>query len=424
MSGLPPYPVKDSRKEIVFIRHAESQGNRDGIWMGRTDGPLSDEGEATLEPLGKRLSDWDFDAVISSSLIRARQTAESFADDIEIDDAFSEIHLGRWEGMPFTEVEEKHGEELAEALKTRTLPMGGTGESIQQSAERAFAAVDGLFEKMGDNQRVAVVTHGGFMQSVLHRHLAGEGRRVHAFTANTGITRIIQQFGRLRLAAFNDTGHLGPRPKTVDQYLADGTHVIAFIRHGRTRANVEHRWQGRGDWDLDDLGRRQAEALGEWYGQHETVYTSPLKRAASTAKRVALNGVVTVDDFMEINMGDWEGMTTSEIAGRWSDEMERIYVGGQDLPRGFTGETWAQLTHRFSAAVETLEPGEGLTVAVSHGGAIRSYVSSLTKTTDTHAESLYTPRNTSVTHIAITERGPEILDYAAAAHLESLGSDE
>lgn len=102
--------------------------------------------------------------------------------------------------------------------------------------------------------------------------------------------------------------------------------------------------------------------------------------------------------------------------------MQRIYRDGHDLPRGSTGETWAQLTERFSAAVQRLEhPEEGFTVAVAHGGAIRSYVSSLTKTTDTHSESLFTPANTSLSHIAMTERGPEIIDYSVAAHLESLG---
>lgn len=420
MSGQ-PFPVKDSRKEIVFIRHAESQANRDGIWNGRTDGPLSDAGEESLEGLARRLSTWKFDAVISSPLSRARLTAEAFSEEVELDEDFIEIDLGKWEGMEFTEVKERHGEELQEAIDTRRLPMGGTGETIEEVAKRAIGAVDRLFERMGDNERVAVVTHGGFMQSVLHRHLAGDGRRVRAFTSNTGITRIVQQFGRPRLASFNDTGHLGPRSSAVDGYLASGDKVVALIRHGRTRANVESRWQGRGDWDLDDFGRRQAEALRVWYGQHPTVYTSPLKRAASTAERVALNGVVSVDDFMEIDMGEWEGMTTVEIAEKWASDMEKIYRHGVDLPRGTTGETWAQLQQRFSAAVATLEHCDtGLTVAVAHGGAIRSYVSSLTKTNDTHSESLFTPANTSVSHIAITARGPEILNYAVATHLETL----
>jgi len=420
MSGQ-PYPVKESRKEIVFVRHAESQGNLDGVWMGRTDGELSEAGEASLDSLGKRLSDWEFDAVFSSPLTRARRTAAAFADDIHIDEDLIEIDLGRWEGMAFTDVQEKHGDELQEAIESRTLPMGGTGESIDQVASRAIGAVDRLFDSMRDDEKVAVVTHGGFMQSVLHRHLAGDGRRVHAFTSNTGITRIVEQFGRPRLASFNDTGHLGPRPPAVEHYLAAGDRVLTLIRHGRTQANLEGRWQGRGDWDLDQLGHRQAEALGEWYGRHPTVYTSPLKRAASTAERVALNGLVSIEELMEIHMGEWEGMTTAEIAEMFAEDMERIYRHGVDLPRGTTGETWAQLTQRFSNALTALEHVDGqLTLAVAHGGAIRSYVSSLTKTTDTHSESLFTPANTSVTHVALTERGPELLDFSVSTHLESL----
>lgn len=260
------------------------------------------------------------------------------------------------------------------------------------------------------------------MQSVLHRHLAGNGRRVRAFTANTGITRIVQQFGRPRLATFNDTGHLGSRSKLVDEHLARGNKVVSLIRHGQTRANVEKRWQGHGDWDLDEIGHRQAESLGEWYGRHPTVYSSPLKRASSTAERVALNGIIPVDDFKEIHMGEWEGMTTDEIAERFSDDMEKIYRHGVDLPRGGTGETWAQLTQRFSSAVARLEHATGgPTVVVAHGGAIRSYVSSLTDTDDSHSESLFTPSNTSISHVAMTESGPEILDYSVSAHLESLG---
>jgi broad specificity phosphatase PhoE len=416
-----PYPSNPSRKEIVFIRHAESQANKEGFWNGRTDGELSEEGEASLDPLGKRLASWEFDAVISSPLSRARRTAGAFADDVEIDESFTEVDLGRWEGMLFTEVQERHGEQLAEAIKTKTSPMGDTGETLEQLAERAIGAVSKLFDRMGDNQTVAVVTHGGFLQSVLNRHLAGKERRVHAFSANTGITRIVQQFGHPRLASFNDVGHLGPRPAALEAYVGSGDRVLTLIRHGQTRANVEGRWQGRGDWDLDDVGHRQAEALGEWYGRHPTVYTSPLKRAVSTAKRIALNGSISVDDLMEIHMGEWEGLTTDEIMERWPEDMETIYRHGVDLPRGGSGETWAQLAERVGLAIADLDHDpDGHTVAVAHGGAIRAYVSSLTKTADTHSESLFTPANTSVTHIAITERGPEILDYSVSTHLESI----
>lgn len=120
-------------------------------------------------------------------------------------------------------------------------------------------------------------------------------------------------------------------------------------------------------------------------------------------------------------MGRWEGLTFEEINERWPGVMETIYRHGVDLKRGETGESWGELTARFASAIAGLELDESeQTAIVAHGGAIRSYISSLTRTNDTYSESLATPDNTSVTHVAITERGPEILDYSVAAHLEDL----
>ncbi len=408
-------------REIVFIRHAESQANRDGYWNGRTDGPLSDHGRSTLEHLGSRMKEWQFDRVVSSPLERARSTAESFADDVELDESFIEIDLGIWEGRSLEEIRAEHGQELQEAITDREIPMGRTGESLNQAGRRALDAVDRLAESMDEDERVAVVTHGGFLQTVLHRHIPGPGRRAHAFTLNTGITRVVFQFGRPRLASFNDVGHLGSESPLVREYLAKGSPVVALIRHGRTQANVEQRWQGHEDWDLDDVGWKQAEALAEWYGRRRTVYASPLKRAKSTARHVALNGVIEVDELKEISMGRWEGLTFDEIVDGWPGVLETIYRDGVDLKRGETGESWGELTARFASAIGRLSTDdEEQTVVVAHGGAIRSYVSSLTKTRDTHSESLSTPDNTSITHVALKDTGPEILDYSVAAHLEGL----
>ena len=416
-----PYRSRSALKEIIFVRHAESQANLDGVWNGRTDGPLSTHGEESLDALGRRLSDWEYDVVVSSPLERARKTARSFSKDIQIDEDFTEIHLGRWEGMKREEIRAKHGDQLDEAVTSRIVPMGGTGESLAEAGRRALTAVDRLAESLGEDRKAVVVTHGGFLQAVLHRHMAGRDHRVHAFTSNTAITRVVWQYGGPRLASFNDTGHFGPRSHLVEANLAAGNPVLALIRHGRTRANVEMRWQGQGDWDLDDLGRRQSEALGDWYGQASTVYSSPLKRASSTAGYVAANGVVAVEDLKEVSMGNWEGLTTTEIAERWPKELETIFREGVDLKRGETGESWGELTSRVANAVSGLKPAtDEPTVVVAHGGAIRAYISSLTMTNDTHAESLFTPANTAVSHVALTGRGPEILDYAVATHLESL----
>ena len=120
-------------------------------------------------------------------------------------------------------------------------------------------------------------------------------------------------------------------------------------------------------------------------------------------------------------MGQWEGLTDAEIREQWPELRQAIYNDGVDLRRGVDGESFLELQTRVSRAMLALEPHSGETTpVVAHGGSLRSFISGLTKTQDSHAQSLMTPANTSVSHVALTERGPELLDYAVAAHLEAL----
>jgi broad specificity phosphatase PhoE len=408
-------------KEITFIRHAESAANRAGIWNGRSDGPLSEEGHSQLKALEGRLRDSSFDVVVSSPLERASRTAAAFSDDVVLDPEFVEIDLGRWDGWTTEEVQSQDSAALRTAISERTSPMGATGETLNEAGERVLNAVDKLVASLPEESSAAVVTHGGLLQTILHQYLPGGRNRAHAFVANTAITTVRFFDEHSRLATFNDSGHLGPRSSQVAEFLDAGRPVISLVRHGQTRANVEQRWQGQGDWDLDELGYRQAAALGTFYGQWNTVFSSPLQRARNTAGFVASSDPVLMDDLKELHMGEWEGLTTPEIEARWPDVLEEIYVKGVDLKRGSTGESFAELTSRVTSAIDTIEPASGEpTVVVAHGGAIRAYISSLTASADTYAESLYTPRNTSVSHIALTDRGPLILDYGIAPHLETL----
>lgn len=411
-------------KTVTFIRHGESVANESGIWNGLSDGPLSESGQTQIEALAKRLENSHFHRVVSSPLLRAQRTAQAFAAEVDIDDGFIELDLGRWDGWTGAEVQENDREKLREAISNRNVAFGDTGESLNQAAERIAESVERLVTSMPDNSSVAVVTHGGLLQTYVSRFLPGDGHRVHSFVENTSMTKVRFYEDHPRLAVFNDTGHLGPRSSQVTASLEAGEPVLALIRHGRTRANVEQRWQGQRDWDLDELGYIQAQALAEFYGKWGTVYASPLQRAHNTSLHVASGIPTVVDDLKELSMGKWEDLTSEEIEEKFPGVLAQIYRDGQDLPRGETGETWAQLTERFRSAVDSIDHLEGEpTVIVAHGGAIRAFISSLTSTRDTYAESLFTPANTSVSHVALKERGPLILDYSVAPHLESLETD-
>ena len=101
---------------------------------------------------------------------------------------------------------------------------------------------------------------------------------------------------------------------------------LLFIRHGESTGNLEHRLQGRAEFDLSDEGRRQAERLhqrlqGE--GLEPThVYSSPQRRAAQTAEIAARSWQAPVrywDDLMEIDVGIFSGLTWAEIEARYPD---------------------------------------------------------------------------------------------------------
>ncbi len=152
--------------------------------------------------------------------------------------------------------------------------------------------------------------------------------------------------------------------------------MIILVRHGETQWNVERRFQGQKDSPLTERGRRQAQAMaalvadlvrregGDW-----RLVASPLGRARDTACVIAeATGLALETDerLMEINCGEWEGLTWTEVsAGRDANARHWIF----DAPGGETHEDVAVRIADFLAGLPP-EP-ERRVVLVSHGAAGR-----------------------------------------------------
>lgn len=406
--------------EILLVRHAQSDANSASAWQGRGDGVLTDEGVRQAEALGSRLRRTHVDLVVSSPLRRARDTASHLgAGTVEVDADLTEIDLGRWEGEPLAAVVESHGQLLRSIYSGGDERFGETGERFSEVAARVWPVIDRVADRIGPDGKAVLVTHGGVIDSVFSTLLPPLTRRPHRMAANASVTHLRGGPGAWRLARFNDATHVWRRPEIVERHLADGGSVLALIRHGRTQANVEGRCQGQSCWGLDEVGRSQAKLLAEWYGPLETVFSSPLERATTTARAIAAGDVVEVDGLMEIGMGRWEGALMDQVEREWPDLVRRIYEDGEDLPRGETGERWADVVTRMSETVSGLEGVDGQVVGVvTHGGAIRAYLGTLGGDLSAARSTLHTPENTSVTHLLLTEDGPVLSDYAVAPHLE------
>lgn len=146
--------------------------------------------------------------------------------------------------------------------------------------------------------------------------------------------------------------------------------VLYLVRHGRTAANAKGLLQGRLDPPLDEIGRRQAEAIAAMIGQVDEVISSPLVRARETAGY--FNVPITVDErWIEIAYGELEGVPTHEVPPEvWQSwRTNSLYA-----TKG--GESFASLDARVREACAALADriGERDVVVVSHVSPIKAAV--------------------------------------------------
>jgi probable phosphoglycerate mutase len=123
---------------------------------------------------------------------------------------------------------------------------------------------------------------------------------------------------------------------------SDPTRML-LLRHGETAYSVQRRFSGRGDPPLTDRGVAQAQAAAKRLADMDiaAILTSPLSRATATAAAVgaALGLDPVVDDgLVEIDFGEWEGLTAAEVRDRWPSELDdwlsstdRTPPGGESL---------------------------------------------------------------------------------------------
>lgn len=155
---------------------------------------------------------------------------------------------------------------------------------------------------------------------------------------------------------------------------------IYLLRHAETTWNNERRYQGTLNSPLSELGWDQSiltrDALRD--APLRAVYSSPLARAQETAHVIAEpHGlpVTSVTDLSEIRVGEWEGLTTSEIEARYADAVHQWYTTPH-LARIPGGETIEEMRARAVAAFEEiLSRHKDQTVAVvAHGGVNKSII--------------------------------------------------
>ena len=181
--------------EIILIRHGETEWNSQKRMQGHSNSDLSSVGQAQIQALGQWMKNVPFDLIYSSDSLRAKQTAEAITQfsghELQFDQRLREKNLGVFEGLTSEEARERHPEVFRLFKTAGSKYVIDEGESTQQLQDRALEIVNEIRIKHPE-ERVLLVTHGGFIRVVMKHSLGLSLETPTRFLIrNNGVFRLV-----------------------------------------------------------------------------------------------------------------------------------------------------------------------------------------------------------------------------------------
>jgi broad specificity phosphatase PhoE len=199
--------------EIIIARHGETALNAAEVFRGRVDAALNETGLKQAALLAGYLSNLEIEALYSSPLRRAVQTAEAIGERCElkvnVELRLTDLDFGQWQGLSLQEVREKYGElyPLWEN-EPEQIRMPG-GESLSDVRERVIPLVNDLLDRHAG--RVMLVSHRVVNKVLLCALLGLDNSHFWNIQQDTcGVTAFTCERGRFILTRHNDTSFLEP----------------------------------------------------------------------------------------------------------------------------------------------------------------------------------------------------------------------
>lgn len=197
---------------LTFVRHGETDWNRDRRFQGQVDIALNSRGRAQARAVAQALAPEEFDYAASSDLSRAFETAKAIRGDLQVvgDPRWREFAFGEWEGLTWEQIVRQWPEAAARtATSARSYAPPG-GETFEAVLARVGSAIDELRDS--GLQNVLIVTHAGPLHAMLHHIFGNEQAGVHELAGlrftPASITRIAVDSDGAELVVLNDVAHL------------------------------------------------------------------------------------------------------------------------------------------------------------------------------------------------------------------------
>ncbi|MGJ5631777.1 histidine phosphatase family protein [Nostoc sp. CALU 1950] len=378
---------------VIIVRHGQSGYNTERRIQGRTDAStLTEKGRNDASKVGKALSNILFNAIYSSPLQRAKNTADIIHSElathpeqsavIQVSDLLLEIDLPVWAGLITAEVKQKFAEDYRtwhqrpDELRMLINDAQGTREhfpvlAIYEQARQFWQET--LSQHQGET--ILIVGHNGINRALISTALGISPSRYHSLQqSNCGIT-VLNFAGGLgepvQLESLNQTQHTG---ETLPSLRPDHQGIrLLLVRHGETEWNRQTRFQGQIDVPLNDNGRQQSQKAGEFLQEVaiDFAVSSTMLRPKETAE-IILKQHPNVkldlqDGLREISHGLWEGKLETEIEQEFPGELQRwrLVPAQVQMPEGENlQEVWERSVAAWQSIVQAASTNQFKTVLV------------------------------------------------------------
>ncbi len=381
---------------VILVRHGQSTYNIEHRIQGRLDASvLTETGQNTARQVGEALQNLKFDAIYSSPLQRAKQTAEIIHSylksppPVQTKENLREIDLPLWAGMLRDEVIDKYPEDYS-LWKNR--PHEFYMELSTPEGQVKYFPVLSLFEQArllwseiftnNTHKTILVVAHNGINRCLISTALGIKPSYYHSIQqSNCGInilnftppypsfSRESESGGSVQLESMNLTTQIGEKfPKPRDKHKGPR---LLLVRHGETDWNRDGKFQGQIDVPLNDNGGVQAAQAAEFLKDVHLDFavSSSMLRPKETAEIILQHHpdveLKLYDGLWEISHGLWEGKFESEIeAGfpgllkQWKELPETVQMPeGENLQ-----QVWERALVSWKEIIRSVS-GTGIVVA-------------------------------------------------------------
>ena len=198
--------------KIILLRHGETEWNKLGKYQGQSDVALSEKGRQQAQALAQHFPVKSVQAVYSSDLQRARETAAiasaAFSCTVQTDSRLREFNFGDWEGLTYAQITERWPSAMKNFFQHPDILEVPHGETFQQLQQRAMEAVQEIVSNH-EGETVVLAAHGAVNRTILAAVLHIPLQYIWSMRQdNTAVNILRHTEGHYILELMNSTAHL------------------------------------------------------------------------------------------------------------------------------------------------------------------------------------------------------------------------